>query len=177
ELITNVALIAAAIALGVSVRLRREARRQAEQIADLTAEAAVRQVREHTQAERVQLARDLHDVIGHTLSVVSVHAHVAEEAVGADDGAAHRALRQVQLAIGPAMRDMRGTVRLLRSDTEPDASDAPGPPGPPGPPGLTGLSALVTPLREAGIAVELEQQVPEHALAAPIEAAAYRIVQ
>src|SRR5699024_12497669 len=87
------------------------------------------------------------------------------------------------------MRALRGSVRLLRSDTEPDASDAPSPPGPPGPPGtpgspglagppgLTGLSALVTPLREAGIAVELEQQVPEHALAAPIEAAAYRIVQ
>ena len=183
ELITNVALIAAAIALGVSVRLRREARRQAEQIADLTAEAAVRQVREHTQAERVQLARDLHDVIGHTLSVVSVHAHVAEEAVGADDGAARRALRQVQLAIGPAMRDLRGTVRLLRSDAEPEAPPTTGPPGrtePPGlagPPGLTGLSALVTPLREAGIAVELEQQVPDHALSAPIEAAAYRIVQ
>src|SRR5699024_5131667 len=87
------------------------------------------------------------------------------------------------------MRALRGSVRLLRSDTEPDASDAPSPPGPPGPPGtpgspglagppgLAGLSALVTPLREAGIAVELEQQVPDHALAAPIEAAAYRIVQ
>src|SRR5699024_11598947 len=96
EVITNVALIAAAIALGVSVRLRREARQQAEQIADLTAEAAVQQVRTRAQVERVQLARDLHDVIGHTLSVVSVHAHVAEEAIGVDDGAARRALQRVR---------------------------------------------------------------------------------
>ncbi|HLS63733.1 MAG TPA: sensor histidine kinase [Ruania sp.] len=171
EVITNVALIAAAIALGVSVRLRREARQQAEQIADLTAEAAVQQVRTRAQVERVQLARDLHDVIGHTLSVVSVHAHVAEEAIGVDDGAARRALQQVRQVIGPAMRDLRGTVRLLRSDTDLDA------PATADPPGLAGLPALVAALREAGIAVELQQRVPQDGLSVPIEAAAYRIVQ
>lgn len=182
ELVTNVALIAAAIALGVSVRLRRESRRQAEQIADLTAEAAVRRVREHTQAERVQLARDLHDVIGHALSVVSVHAHVADEAVGVDDDAAHRALGEIQQATGPALRDLRSTVRLLRSDSDaatgsPGPAEVPGLAPPSGPPGLAELPALATSLRQAGIAVELEQHVPTGALPGPIEAAGYRIVQ
>lgn len=167
ELITNVALIAAAIALGVSVRLRREARQQAEQIAALTTEAAVRQAREHAQDERVQLARDLHDVIGHTLSVVSVHAHVAEEAIGNDDGAARRAIAAIQSVTSPALGDLRGTVRVLRSDTGPSAPA----------PGLAGLTALVSSVREAGIAVDLEQEVPDGELSAPIEAAGYRIVQ
>ncbi|WP_210418155.1 sensor histidine kinase [Ruania zhangjianzhongii] len=167
ELITNVALIAAAIALGVSVRLRREARAQAERITALTAEAAVRQAREHAQDERVQLARDLHDVIGHTLSVVSVHAHVAEEAIGHDDGAARRAIGAIQSATSPALGELRGTVRVLRSDAGPSAPS----------PGLAGLGALVTSIREAGIAVELEQAVAEGGLSAPIEAAGYRIVQ
>ena len=167
ELITNVALIAAAIALGVSVRLRREARQQAERIATLTAEAAVQQAHEHVQAERVQLARDLHDVIGHTLSVVSVHAHVAEEAIGHDDGAARRAIEAIQAVTSPALGELRGTVRVLRSDSGPSAPS----------PGLAGLPAVVSSIREAGIAVELEQAVPEGGLSAPIEAAAYRIVQ
>ena len=167
ELITNVALIAAAIALGVSVLLRREARQQAEQIATLTAEAAVQRAHEHAQTERVQLARDLHDVIGHALSVVSVHAHVAEEAIGHDDGAARRAIAAIQSVSSPALGELRGTVRLLRSDT---GSSAPTP-------GLAGLDALASSLREAGIAVELEQDVPADALSAPIEGAAYRIVQ
>ena len=167
ELITNVALIAAAIALGVSVRLRREARQQTERISTLTAEAAVRQVREHAQDERVQLARDLHDVIGHTLSVVSVHAHVAEEAIGQDDGAARRAIGAIQSVTSPALGELRGTVRVLRSATGPSAPS----------PGLAGLEELVSSIREVGIAVDLEHAVAEGGLSAPIEAAGYRIVQ
>ena len=167
ELITNLALIAAAIALGVSVRLRREGHQQAARIADLTAESAVRQEREQAQAERVQLARDLHDVIGHTLSVVSVHANVAGEAIGSDDDAARRAIEQIRAATTPAMSELRGTVRLLRSDAEPAAPS----------PGLAGLEDLARSVREAGIAVEMAREVPGGVLSAPIEAAAYRIAQ
>src|SRR5699024_2290642 len=202
ELITNLALIAAAIALGVSVRLRREGHQQAARIADLTAESAARQEREQAQAqrgqrapdlhdaigaplprlpagspgrqeraqaqaERVRLARHLHDVIGHTLSVVSVHANVAGEAIGSDDDAARRAIEQIRAATTPAMSELRGTVRLLRSDAEPAAPS----------PGLAGLEDLARAVRAAGIAVEMAREVPGGVLSAPVEAAAYRIAQ
>jgi signal transduction histidine kinase len=84
DVLTNVALVAAAIALGVSVRLRREARIHQERLRAVAAAEQAREAEHRVQAERMRIARDLHDVVGHTMSVIAVHGNVAAEAIGHD---------------------------------------------------------------------------------------------
>ena len=81
DLVTNVALIAAAIALGITVRLRRDAHRQQQRLGDLMAAESAMRAAERLQAERMRIARDLHDAVGHSLSVVAVQSNVAAEAL------------------------------------------------------------------------------------------------
>ncbi|MPV38091.1 sensor histidine kinase [Georgenia subflava] len=169
ELITNVALIAAAIALGISVRASRVSREHQERLRVVMAAEQAQAAERRLQAERVRIARDLHDAVGHTMSVISVHAAVAAEAVGQDDDAAGRAIEQVRTATSDTMRELRSTVRLLRS---PGASA-----DPPHGATLTGLDALVRSTEEAGIEVTAQVDVPPGVLDSAIDAAAYRIVQ
>ncbi len=176
ELVTNVALVAAAIALGVAVRLTREARAHAERVRALVAAEQARTAEQRIQAERMRLARDLHDVVGHNLSVVALHAGVASEAVGRDDAAARTALEQVRAATSGTLHELRATVRVLRRPADGDG-DGDGATVPAGPAGLTGLDALVAPARATGLDVELDVTVPPGALDATVDAAAFRIVQ
>ncbi|MCB7135372.1 sensor histidine kinase [Cellulosimicrobium marinum] len=169
EILTNVALVAAAIALGVAVRLTREARAQSERVRALTAAEQAQAADRRLEAERVRIARDLHDVLGHHLSVVALHANVAGEAVGADDAAARAALGQVGDATSAALRELRTTVKVLRGPL-PDGA-------PRGATSLAGLDALVRPARATGLDVVLDVDVPRGALDGAIDAAAFRIVQ
>lgn len=164
--VTELALAAAAIALGAAVRLAREARERTAQIAALTAAEETHAADARMQAERVQIARDLHDTIGHTLSVASLHAGVAAEAT--DAAASRAALDQVRAASSEALRELRRTVKVLRADEFPD----------PGPVlGVASLDPLFEAARAAGLRVEVELSVPSDALSRSVDAAAYRIVQ
>ncbi|WP_454043476.1 sensor histidine kinase [Cellulosimicrobium sp. Marseille-Q8652] len=169
ELVTNVALVAAAIALGVAVRLTRAAREQAERVRVLTAAEQAQAADRRLEAERVRIARDLHDVLGHHLSVVALHANVAGEAVGRDDDAARAALGQVGDATSAALRELRATVKVLRGPL-PDVA-------PRGATSLAGLDALVRPARASGLDVELDVDVVPGEVDGAIDAAAFRIVQ
>ncbi|MBX6751276.1 MAG: sensor histidine kinase [Micromonosporaceae bacterium] len=167
ELLTNVALVAAAIALGASVRLRRESQFHQERLRVVMAEEQAREAERRVQAERVRIARDLHDVVGHTMSVIAVHGNVAAEAVGRDDEAVRRALDQIRQATNATINELRSTVKILR---------APGTDVERGAIGVAGLSRLVDGAREAGIEVELAIDLPG-TLDGAIDAAVYRVVQ
>lgn len=157
ELVTDVALVAAAIALGVAVRLSREARGHEARAAE-----------QRLQAERLRIARDLHDVVGHNLSVIALHSGVAAEAVGRDDDAARRALGHVREATSGTLHELRSTVRLLRGPVGgPDSA----------PTGLAGVDTLAASARAAGLVVDVELDVPAGTLDGAIDAAAYRVVQ
>ncbi|HEX2248319.1 MAG TPA: histidine kinase, partial [Arthrobacter sp.] len=168
ELITNVALIAAAIALGVTVRMRRESRAQQERLNLLTAAQHAREAEQRIHEERLRMARDLHDVIGHTMSVISVHSNVAAEAIGNDDGAASRAIEQIRTAASETMKELRSTVKLLRSPQSDTGRTAMG---------LDGVEQLLSSARETGLAVDAAITVVPGELSGTIDAAAYRIVQ
>lgn len=170
EFLTNIALIAAAVALGVNVRMRREARAQQERLNALTAAEHARAAERRVQEQRMNLARDLHDIVGHTMSVISVHSNVAAEAIGQDDDAASRAVAQIRSTTTHTMRELRSVVKVLRSPQE-------APVGIAGIVGLDGIAELAGSAREAGIDVVTDIDVPEGALSGTIEAAAYRLVQ
>lgn len=158
DLVTNLALVAAAIALGVAVRLSREARVHEAHAAE-----------QRLQAERLRIARDLHDVVGHNLSVIALHSGVAAEAVGRDDDAARGALEHVRQATSGTLHELRSTVRVLRAPV----GDGPSP----APTGLAGVEALAASARATGLAVDVTLDVPDGVLDGTIDAAAYRIAQ
>ncbi|MEU8819293.1 histidine kinase [Actinoplanes sp. NPDC048796] len=161
ELPTTVAVMAAAILLGDVVRTRRLWR--AEVAAGLAREAGRR-----AQEERLALARDLHDVLGHTVSVVTLHADVAAEAL--DDNhpdAARQAIRRIRQASAGAGRELRGTLAALRD--RPPTAETPGD-APIG--ALARLDELI-----AGAPVEVVVEGDVRPLPQVVDATAYRIVQ
>lgn len=148
ELPTTVALMAAAIALGDRVRTRRLWRAE-------VAERLARDADSRVQAERLALARDLHDVLAHTVSIVTLHADVAAEAIGdGDDAAARTAVGRIREASASAGRELRGTLEGLR--------------GAPAQPLLDRLRELAADVTVEGVRRPLPQVV---------DVSAYRILQ
>jgi signal transduction histidine kinase len=169
ELASSVALLAASIALGDSSRARRDLRAEQAQIARLLGQEHAYRAEQRVQAERLRIARELHDVIGHSITVIALHADVAREALGRSDDEARRALRHIRATSSETMRELRATVKLLRSPGEE-------------PPqltihGLAQLDALVERARAGGLRVELRRADGAGALPASVDAAAYRIIQ
>lgn len=166
EFVVSAALMASVVALGDAVRSRRrwraELRRQA-RAAELERE---REAARRVEQERVRVARDLHDLLAHTVSVISLHADVAREALVDDPETARRSLVAVRAACGDVVRELRATVRALR------AADDRGPL-----PGLDRLDDLVASARAAGLDVRVEVTGPRTPLPAVADAAAYRVVQ
>ncbi|GEA88558.1 sensor histidine kinase [Cellulomonas cellasea] len=168
ELLTNVTLVVAAVALGVSVRVRRRSRLDQERLRLASLAEQELEADQRLQAQRVRIARDLHDSVGHTVSVIAVHANVAAEAVGCDDALVAASLEQVRAATSSTLRELRSTVRLLRTPTDDPAH---------GTVGLAGLAALAGSTRSAGLDVRVDLDVLDDAVDGAIGAGAYRIVQ
>jgi signal transduction histidine kinase len=169
ELVSSAMLMAAAIALGHGTRSRRALRAEQEQTARLIAQEHALRAEQRVQAERVRMARDLHDVIGHSMSVISLHADVAREAIGSDDDAARVALRHIRSASSATMRELRATVRLLRN---PDGEPPPGAIA-----SLRNLQTLIDNAGSSGLRVDLAITGDLDRVSAAVDTAAYRIVQ
>jgi signal transduction histidine kinase len=120
--------------------------------------------------ERNRIARDLHDIIGHTLTVSLLHVQSARLAVQHDPADAERALAEAERLGRACLAEVRTTVGMLRED------DAGGPGT--GPlPGAGALPALVEQFRSAGADVTLTVEGDVARLPATTGLAAYRIVQ
>jgi signal transduction histidine kinase len=119
--------------------------------------------------ERARIARELHDIVAHSMSVMVVQAGAAEQVVAEDPEHARQALRQIrQTGIG-ALAEMRRLVSVLR---EPDEA------GPLTPqPGLAAVAALVDEVRAAGLPIALTVSGEPRELPAGLDLTAYRIVQ
>jgi signal transduction histidine kinase len=168
EAVSNIALITAATALGYSFHARRIRAAQQTEISRLTAVQLEREAEWRVQRERERISRDLHDTVGHTMSVISLHAGVAAEAVAGNTVAAE-AIERIRTASAQTLRDLRSTVRLLRT---PDGRDG----------GLEVLSLAAVPdLVETtrGLGLEVTSRIEPAAdeLSPQVDAAAYRIVQ
>lgn len=136
--------------------------------------------RHAVQQERLRIARELHDVLAHSLSVVTVQAGVGRRVGAAKPAEALRALRSVEEASRGALDELRQVLCLLRSDDEPapTTTDAPGT----GPalapaPGLTDLGNLATTVREAGTPVRVDVTGDVTTVPPTTALTAYRIVQ
>lgn len=163
-------LMAAVIFLGDSVRTRRDLEAELRHRALLEAAEREREAERLLERERLRLARDLHDTIGHTMTVISVQAGVAAEALTAGETApAVAAVDAIRTANREAMTELRVTLGTLR---DPEAS-APRQPAVQ----LADVERLVAPARATGLDVELAVDEDLPALPAAITETAHRIVQ
>ncbi|KAB8169817.1 sensor histidine kinase [Streptomyces sp. 3MP-14] len=162
------------LAVGETVRLHRRllaaARERAERAERTREEEAARRVAE----ERLRIARDLHDLLAHSITVIGVRASVAAHLLSVERGArvdlptVAATLDGIADVCRDARAELRYTLRGLRGD-EPE------PAGPP--PGVAGIPDLVRAAEGAGASVELTVEPDLGPLPGLVGAAAYRIVQ
>jgi signal transduction histidine kinase len=158
-------LMAGAIALGDSIRSRRALIANAREIVALTSERTQRESETKAQGERIAVARDLHDSIGHSTSVISLHADVAREALGRrDTTAATEALRLIKDTTASTMVELRRTVALLRTPDRLSRNTA----------SMSNIGSVI----DLGPDVEFttDIRVPD-ALSGVVDATAFRIIQ
>ncbi len=155
--------IALALAIGQVVGEQRAA------VERSLSEARAAEARRQLTEERLRIARELHDVISHSIAMINVQAGVAAHVMAERPEQTREALLAIKGASRDALRDLRGILGLLR---EPDQT---GPRAPRA--GLAQLPALVQSVRDAGLCVELAGGVDGPSLPAAIDLAAYRVVQ
>lgn len=143
-------------------RLRRARRTEAQAARKLEA-------RRQASEERLQMARDLHDMIGHHISLINVQAAVALDLMERQPGQARVALTAIEGASRDALAQLRTMLAALRREGE----DAPRSPAP----GLDRLEELIALTRAAGISVTIQTAGDRRPLPAAVDLAAYRIVQ
>ena len=118
-------------------------------------------------AERERIARDLHDVVAHSLSVMVIQAQAAERVLEGEQTSAREALASIDATGRQALAEMRRLVGMLR-EREYTLSPQPG---------MGQLDLLLDQVRAAGLPVEIETQGEPRPLAPGVDLAAYRIVQ
>jgi signal transduction histidine kinase len=149
--------------------------RRRQQLVDLLAERTRELEREREERvramvaeERTRIARELHDVVAHSVSVIVIQAQAGPRLV-ADEGRVTDAFKAIETSGREALVELRRLLGILRTDDEQLAI------GPQ--PGLASLAPLVEQLREAGLTVELQIDGDGSALSPGVDLAAFRIVQ
>jgi signal transduction histidine kinase len=148
-------------------RLREEQSRA--KVSELEREQA-EAVRQGAEEERARIARELHDVVTHNVSVMVIQAGAARKVMATDPGQASEALLAVESGGRAAMAELRQAMGLLSRDDDGDPDLSPQP-------GLEQLEALIERVREAGVTVELEVTGQVRGLPSGVELTAYRVVQ
>jgi signal transduction histidine kinase len=180
EMLHSMLAAAAMWFVGTAVR---ERRRHQAGLAVQTAErqrAEAERARHALQEERLQVARELHDVLAHSLSVVTVQAGVGRRVGAGRPDEALRALRAVEEASRGALEELRRVLWLLRSDDPAPVggTDAPGSgPALAPPAGLADLESLAAMVRNAGTPVRIDMTGDVTAVPPTAALTVYRIVQ
>lgn len=158
-----------ALALGTALRSLRLARKDLVVQAELTAEERARRT---LLEERGRIARELHDVVAHHMSVISIQAQVAPHLVEHPTDELRENLTGIRENALEALAELRRVLGVLRSEDAPSSSARHAPQ-----PGLDGLDGLLATVRSAGLAVSLSTTGDPRPLPPGVELSAYRIVQ
>jgi signal transduction histidine kinase len=174
-------VLAAAGAWLVGILVRRQLQARANHIAMLTERAELLAARQEeserraTLAERLRIAREMHDIVAHHLSVVVIQAQGAQRAVDSDRARAKTAMADVERTGRTALEEMRRMLGVLRPG---ESGAVPGPAGTYVPPaGLADIDSLTERLRQAGLAVTVFRQGEPADVPEDIGLTVYRIVQ
>jgi signal transduction histidine kinase len=158
--------------VGDSVRVRRAYTAGLAEQASQRASEALERAQRGVAEERLRIARDLHDVVAHSLSVIAVQSGVGRHVIDTQPEQAKAALAAVETTSRAALGELRRMLGVLRND------GAGGPELLPAP-GVGDLEALVVQVRSAGVPVEVvvDPGVTGGILSAALELSVYRVVQ
>jgi signal transduction histidine kinase len=155
-------MVVAVVFAGIAVANRRA---YVASIQDRAEQDARRQVDE----ERLRIARELHDVVAHTMATINVQAGVAVHVLPTKPEAAGEALQAIRTASKEGLRELRAILNVLRQADDADPVQPT--------PGLGQLDALLEGTRQAGLPVTFTVTGSPFSLPAAVDLAAYRIVQ
>lgn len=129
------------------------------------------QTRRAAAEERTRIARELHDLVGHTVSLMTVQAGVARVAMdGRDDGRVYESLNAIEDAGRQALDELRRVLGILQAPGDEDEAFAPQP-------GIEAVERLVEQHRDAGLPIAFHLEGEPRPLPAGVSLAVYRIVQ
>jgi signal transduction histidine kinase len=172
--ISGVALMGLGWLAGENTRASRiYAAQQAERAAEKAAAAAAQQAGQVSRAladERAQIARDLHDIVAHAMSVIAVRSGVARMVIDSEPDQARDALAIIEITTRRALHEMRLLVGMLRDPDDRPAELSPVP-------GLADLDRLIADTAVAGVIVEVDVEGEARPLPPAADLSAYRIVQ
>jgi signal transduction histidine kinase len=162
DFVAAVACVAIPAAAGVAVKVSRDA------TADVRGEQSRRAVSE----ERLRLAQEVHDVVGHGLAVIAMQAGVALRVLDRDPARARQALEAIRATSKESLDGVRAELAALREPERPGSSLRPAT-------GLADLPELAARIRSSGlpVAVEIDDAVTGLDLPVGVDRSAYRIVQ
>ena len=160
----------AAAATGQAIRANRAQRAMLEERARRAEQGREDEARRRVQAERLRIARDLHDAVGHHVALINVQAGAMTYLLDKDLARARESVGHIQNASEAALEELRLTVGLLRQpgeDREPIE-----------PPGRLGrLDELIASFTAAGLRVTCEVSGPVRSLPEAVDLTAYRLIQ
>jgi signal transduction histidine kinase len=167
--VSNALVIGAAWLLGHFVGVRRAYTARLERTAELERTRA-EQARRAVTEERLRLARELHDVVAHSISVIAVQSGVGAHVAQTQPEEAAKALAAIEATSRAALIELRRLLGVLRQEGEPQGDLAPAP-------GLADLDGLLAEMAKAGLGVRLRVEGTPSPLPAGVDLSAYRIVQ
>jgi signal transduction histidine kinase len=163
------AVIIAAVAVGTVRGNRRQLFVAMTERAERAEQTKEEEARRRVDAERLRIARELHDVVAHSMSMINVQAGAAAHVLEHHPEQAAPALQAIKAASREGLRELRAILNVLRqADEGEDVSPAPS---------LDNLSSLVSATRQAGLEATASVAGEPRALPPSVELAAYRIVQ
>ena len=169
EYLSAVLAVLAPTGVGLLVRRQRQYAHKLEELAAYLERERDHLARQAVAEERGRIARELHDIVSHAVSLIAVQADAAEAALDHDPELARAPLGTVRASAHEALDEMRLLLGVLRADgTEPEREPLPA---------LVEVPALVEQARSAGLEVRLEVEGVPRRLPHSIDLAAYRIVQ
>ncbi|SCL49540.1 Signal transduction histidine kinase [Micromonospora citrea] len=153
-------------ALGESVRSRRVIAAEAQARAELAERTREEEARARVDAERLRIAREVHDTVAHAIAIINIQSGVTAHVLDKRPEVAREALRTIEQTSSRALREMRAILGVLRDDD-----------GRVPYPGLGQVDELAAKARDAGLDISLEQASSPAPVPSAVGSAAYRILQ
>ncbi|BCB81818.1 sensor histidine kinase [Phytohabitans flavus] len=156
-----------AAVLGESVRMRRVIATEAQERAERAERTREEEARRRVDAERLHIAREVHDTVAHAIAVINVQAGVTAHVLDKRPEQVRETLLTIERTSARALRELRATLGVLRESADGRAPT----------PGLDRIEELAGLARETGLDVKVDMAAPPRELPTAVDQAAYRILQ